>query len=137
MRELDDSVKDDRAGPGSGGVRVYISGHLRQAPKLEVLAMIEECGGVVVDDDLYYGFRYISLDADETGDPVKALTRWYLGRNMVVPCPPRLDPKTDWDGWLLKTAGAARAKGLIVLMAKVCEPHYFHYPRLKTSFEAA
>lgn len=117
--------------------RVYLSGHLCQAPKIELLDMIEKCGAVVVDDDLYHGSRYASLDADETGDPVKALTRWYLDRNVIVPCPTRLDPKTDWDGWLLDKARASGAQGLIVLLAKFCEPHYFYYPRIKKTFESA
>ena len=137
LRELVAAVKEKRAGARSGGVPVYLSGHLCQAPKLEVLAMMEECGAVVVDDDLYHGFRYISLDADETGDPVKALTHWYLNRNTIVPCPTRLDPKTDWDSWLLKSARRAKADGLIVLLAKFCEPHYFFYPRIKKTFETA
>jgi bcr-type benzoyl-CoA reductase subunit C len=117
--------------------RVYLSGHLCQAPKPELLATIERCGAVVADDDLYHGSRFASLDAVETGDPVKALTRWYIDRNTVVPCPTRLDPKTDWDTWLLERARTARADGLIVLLAKFCEPHYFYYPRIKQTFEAA
>jgi benzoyl-CoA reductase subunit C len=137
LGELIQTIRRGEVGDRAGLVPVYLSGHLCQAPKPAILDMIEECGATVVDDDLYHGFRYISLDADETGDPVKALTRWYLGRNTVVPCPTRLDPKTDWDGWLLKSVESARAKGLIVLMAKFCEPHYFYYPRIKTAFESA
>jgi benzoyl-CoA reductase subunit C len=124
-------------GSRARGVPVYLSGHLCQAPKLDILRMIEDAGAVVVDDDLYHGARYLALDADETGDPVKALTHWYLGRNTVVPCPTRLDPKIDWDGWLLSSVRAAHADGLIVLLAKFCEPHYFYYPRIKKTFEAA
>jgi benzoyl-CoA reductase subunit C len=137
LHELVAAVKRGRSGERAGGVAVYLSGHLCQAPKLEVLQMIEDCGATVVDDDLYHGFRYVSLDADEIGDPVKALTRWYLGRNTIVPCPTRLDPNTDWDGWLLKSVRAAGAQGLVVLLAKFCEPHYFFYPRIKKTFESA
>ena len=54
-----------------------------------------------------------------------------------MPCPTRLDPKTDWDGWLLDKARASGAQGLIVLLAKFCEPHYFYYPRIKKTFESA
>jgi benzoyl-CoA reductase subunit C len=136
LRDLVAQIKQGK-GRKFSGVPVFLSGHLCQAPKLDVLQMIEDCGGVVVDDDLYHGFRYISLNADETGDPVKALTRWYLGRNTTVPCPTRLDPKTDWDGWLMNAVAAARADGLIVLLAKFCEPHYFYYPRIKKTFETA
>lgn len=121
----------------AGGLPVYVSGHLCQAPKPEVLDMIEDCGAVIVDDDLYHGYRYISMDMDETGDPVKAIANWYLNRNFGAPCPTRLDPGIDWDGWLLKAVDACGAKGMIVLMAKFCEPHYFYYPRIRKAFEAA
>jgi benzoyl-CoA reductase subunit C len=107
------------------------------APKPALLDLIEDCGAMIVDDDLYTGYRYVSLDARESGDPVKALTHWYIDRNEIVPCPTRLDPATDWDGFLLDAVGKAGAQGLIVLMVKFCEPHYFYYPRIKKTFEEA
>ena len=58
-----------------------------------------------------------------------------IDRNDVVPCPTRLDPSTDWDGFLLDAVTRANARGLIVLMVKFCEPHYFYYPRIKAAFE--
>jgi len=131
----------DSAGTGADAAReglpVYVSGHLCQAPKPEVLDMIENCGAMIVDDDLYHGWRYISMDMDETGDPVKAIANWYLNRNFGAPCPTRLDPNIDWDGWLLKAVETCNAKGMIVLMAKFCEPHYFYYPRIRKAFENA
>ncbi len=117
------------------GLPVYLSGHLCQAAKPEVLDMIESCGAIVVDDDLYHGYRYISMDMDEHGDPVKAIASWYLNRNFAAPCPTRLDPGIDWDGWLLNAVKASGAQGMIVLMAKFCEPHYFYYPRIRKTFE--
>jgi bcr-type benzoyl-CoA reductase subunit C len=124
-------------GEPSAGMPVYVSGHMCHAPKPEILDMIEECGARIVDDDLYTGYRFVSLDVEETGDPVKALTAWYIARNDVVPCPTRLDPSIDWDGWLLEKVREAGAQGLIVLLVKFCEPHYFYYPRIKQAFEAA
>lgn len=136
LRQIVDEVR-----PGAevlaGGLPVYVSGHLCQAPKPDVLDMIEDCGAVIVDDDLYHGYRYISMDMDETGDPVKAIATWYLNRNFGAPCPTRLDPGIDWDGWLLKAVDACGARGMIVLMAKFCEPHYFYYPRIRKAFEVA
>jgi benzoyl-CoA reductase subunit C len=120
----------------AGRVPVYLSGHLCQAPKLEVLDMIEECGAIVVDDDLYHGWRYVSTDVDVQGDPLRALARWYIGRNWGAPCPTRIDTKADWDGWLIKATRESGAAGMIVLMAKFCEPHYFYYPRIKATFAA-
>ena len=135
LREL--SVELQGSGDGNAGkVPLYLSGHLCQAPKLEVLDMIEECGVTVADDDLYHGWRYVSTDVDTGGDPLRALARWYIGRNWGAPCPTRIDPKADWDGWLLKATRESGAQGMIVLMAKFCEPHYFYYPRIKATFEA-
>ncbi len=131
VKELKDSPPAAR-----NQVPVYLSGHLCQAPKLEVLSMIEECGAVVVDDDLYHGWRYISTDVDSTNDPVRALARWYINRNWGAPCPTRLDPKSDWEQWLLQATRDSGAAGMIVLLAKFCEPHYYYYPRIKKHFEA-
>ncbi|MGQ0618931.1 MAG: 2-hydroxyacyl-CoA dehydratase subunit D [Panacagrimonas sp.] len=117
------------------GVRVYLSGHFCQAPKLGILDLIESCGGVVVDDDLYHGTRYISTDVDEVGDPLSALAQWYLARNLKVPCPTRVDQNADWETYLLEAMEKSRAQGMIVLMAKFCEPHMYYYPEIKESFE--
>jgi benzoyl-CoA reductase subunit C len=118
------------------GTRVYLSGHFCQAPKANVLELIEDCGGIVVDDDLYHGHRYISTDVDEDGDPLDALARWYLARNLKVPCPTRVDQNADWEGYLLGAMDRSKAEGMIVLMAKFCEPHMYYYPQIKEAFEA-
>lgn len=134
LRELiaDLEARGDKA---ARGVRVYLSGHFCQAPKTSVLDLIEDCGGVVVDDDLYHGTRYISTDVDEVGDPITALAQWYLARNLKVPCPTRVDQKADWETYLLNAMDRAQAQGMIVLMAKFCEPHMYYYPEIKEAFE--
>lgn len=137
LEELLGAVRAGRFDVPTTRVPVYVSGHLCHAPKPELLDLIEDCGAVIVDDDLYTGFRYVSSDVDESGDPVNALARWYIDRNDVVPCPTRLDPTTDWDGFLLESVRRAGAAGLIVMLVKFCEPHYFYYPRIKATFESA
>ena len=121
----------------TSNVRLHLSGHFCQAPKPEVLETIEGCGVTVVGDDLYHGFRYISTDVPETGDPIKALARWYMDRNTGVPCPTRVQNNVDWDAYLLKAMREERAQGMIVLMAKFCEPHMYYYPEVKEAFEKA
>lgn len=123
--------------PANDLVRLHLSGHFCQAPKPEILDMIEECGAIVVGDDLYHGFRYISTDVAETGDPVDALAGWYLARNTGVPCPTRVQNDVDWDAFLLQAMKKERAQGMIVLMAKFCEPHMYYYPEVKEAFERA
>jgi len=117
------------------GVRVYLSGHMCQPPKLQLLDLIEECGAVMVDDDLYHGYRYIASDVGERGDPLDALADWYLARNRKVPCPTRADNHADWDVFLVNAVAQSRAEGVIVLMAKFCEPHMYYYPEIKEAFE--
>lgn len=119
------------------GVRVYLSGHFCQAPKPEILDLIEECGGIIADDDLYHGFRFISTDIDETGDPIEAFANWYFTRNRRVPCATLADEEADWDQFLVEAVRKTKAEGLIVLQVKFCEPHMFFYPEIKEAFERA
>ncbi|SNT11611.1 2-hydroxyacyl-CoA dehydratase subunit D [Rhodococcoides kyotonense] len=116
-------------------VRLHLSGHFCHAPKPEILDVIEESGGLVVDDDLYTGFRYISTDVPEIGDPFEALSTWYMQRNINAPCPTRVTSKVDWDTYLLDSLSVSRSVGVVVLMAKFCEPHMLYYPELRKALE--
>jgi bcr-type benzoyl-CoA reductase subunit C len=129
------SELESQSVPVSRDVRLHLSGHFCQAPKPELLDMIESCGATVVGDDLYHGFRYISTDVPEDGDPVDALATWYMARNTKVPCPTRVQNNVDWDGFLINAVKNERAQGVIVLMAKFCEPHMYYYPEVKEAFE--
>jgi bcr-type benzoyl-CoA reductase subunit C len=117
------------------GVRLHLSGHFCQAPKLEILNLIESCGATIVGDDLYHGFRYVSTDVREDGDPIDALAGWYMARNTKVPCPTRVQNNVDWDAYLINAVREEKADGVIVLMAKFCEPHMYYYPEVKEAFE--
>jgi len=129
-------VLEKNASKARGFLPLYVSGHLCHAPKPEILDLIEECGISIVDDDLYHGYRYVSTDVEEGhGDPIVALGEAYIKKNENAPCPTRIAPNTDWNTWLLGKVGDCGAKGLIVMLAKYCEPHYFHYPRIKATFE--
>ena len=133
---LDELIAEIQWVPPRGDkVRVFLSGHLCHAPKLSVLDLVEDCGGIVVDDDLYHGFRFVFADIAESGSPVDALADWYLSRSRKVPCPTRAVKGLDWEDYLLKAVGAAGAQGLIILMAKFCEPHMYFYPEIKEAFE--
>ena len=124
-------------GPRATGLPIYLSGHLCQAPKPELLDMIEESGAMVVGDDLYHGYRFIHSDIAETGDPLDALASWYLARNRKVPCPTRVDTEASLDQFLVDAVRATGAQGIIVLLAKYCEPHMYHMPEIKEAFDRA
>ncbi|MET8430690.1 2-hydroxyacyl-CoA dehydratase family protein [Nocardia sp. NPDC004860] len=117
-------------------VRLHLSGHFCHAPRPEILDVIEESGVLVADDDLYTGFRYISTDVPESGDPLDALAQWYLDRNRNAPCPTRVTIGVDWDTYLLDSLDKSHADGVVVLMAKFCEPHMLYYPELRKALDA-
>jgi bcr-type benzoyl-CoA reductase subunit C len=119
-------------------VPVFVSGHMCQAPKVDVLNMIEDAGCRIVDDDLYHGFRYVAADVGkDLRDPLEALGRWYSDRNRAVPCPTRIDPEAEWDKYLLQAVKRCSASGMIILQARFCEPHMYAYPEIKETFESA
>ncbi len=117
-------------------VRLHLSGHFCHAPKQELLDLIEDCGAEIIDDDLYHGRRYITTDVREDLDPVAALSQWYFDRNVNVPCPTRVQHDADWDTYLTNAVSQSGADGVIILMAKFCEPHMLLYPELRKMLEA-
>jgi benzoyl-CoA reductase subunit C len=135
IEQLLTDLKPLNQDPGNR-IPVYLSGHMCHAPKPELLDAIETCGGLVVADDLYTGFRYISTDVDEDSQPMDALVKWYLQRNEKVPCPTRSARVHDWDEYLLNAVKDSGAQGVIILLVKFCEPHMFYYPELKEKFDS-
>ncbi|CAN5236794.1 2-hydroxyacyl-CoA dehydratase family protein [soil metagenome] len=117
-------------------VRLHLSGHFCAPPRPELLDLIEECGVLVVNDDLYHGTRYISTDVPEGGDPFDALAAWYLDRNISAPCGTRVQRNVDWDTYLVDSLEDSVADGVITLMAKFCEPLMLYYPELRRALEA-
>src|SRR3546814_17846899 len=75
-------------------------------PLFRSLDMIEDCGTVIVDDDLFTGFRFIATDVPADGDPIAALTRWYFDRNTHVPCSTRSQMTVDWEEYLTRSVHA-------------------------------
>ena len=127
---------DSTAAANADLVRLHLSGHFCHAPRPEILDVIEEAGVIVVDDDLYTGLRYISTDVPESGDPLEALSEWYLDRNLTAPCPTRVTVGVDWDTYLIDSVERSHADGVVVLMAKFCEPHMLYYPELRKALDA-
>lgn len=127
-------LEAEHAAPSSL-VKLHLSGHFCHAPRPEMLDMIEQCGTVVVDDDLFTGYRYISTDVPADDDPVAALTRWYFDRNTNVPCSTRAQTTVDWEDYLTRSVDESGAQGVIILMAKFCEPHMLYYPELRKALD--
>jgi bcr-type benzoyl-CoA reductase subunit C len=117
------------------GVPVFLSGHLCQGPKPDILDLIESLGGVIVDDDLYTGYRYFAVNVDTDVDPIEGLAKRYLDRSL--PIPTRSDQTISWDRYVVDKARESRARGVIILIAKYCEPHLFLFPFIKEALTKA
>ncbi|MFH1087911.1 MAG: 2-hydroxyacyl-CoA dehydratase family protein [Chloroflexota bacterium] len=109
------------------GPRLILSANLCEWPKQDILDLIEDLGGVVVDDEMYVGRRYFTTDAD-SASPIEGLADAYL--NMAIPNPIAMDPTNRWGDYLLKMARDNQAQGVISLTVKYCEPHGLFYPDL-------
>ena len=117
------------------GRRLFLSGHLCQRPKADILDLIEGVGGTIVDDDLYTGYRYYALDVEANGDSIEALAKRYLVTSLPVPT--RRDLPLRWEKYVAERAKASKAQGVVILVVKYCEPHLFYYPFMKETLAAA
>lgn len=117
-----------------GPVRVHVSGHLCQAPKPELLDLIEDCGAQIVNDDLFHGWRHFATDVPG-GDALNALVEWYFQRNNTTPCPTRTHTAHRFDAYLANAADQTHVEGVISLLVKFCEPHMYVVPEIVDTFK--
>ncbi len=123
--------------PAQEGVKLILAGTLCEALHPDLLAAVEESGGVVVDDDLYVGSRYFAASdgASITSftDPLDYLTECFI---KMIPCPTISNPEKDWGSYLCDMAKNADAKAVVIFCVLYCEPgHFAQYPA-KTKLEA-
>jgi len=116
-------------------VRLFLSGTLCAAPRSEVLDLIEETGGVIVDDDLYVGARYFDGDVPVNADPIESLTERYMNLNLRTPT--LVDREHDWGDQLMEMVNRSGAQAVIALPLKNCDPHQFYYPRVREKLAQA
>jgi len=120
--------------PGEGRAKIVLSGYLCDMPELDVVDLVPELGGVIVDDDLYVGSRHFSKKVDEALPPIEALADKFIDD---VPCATKYSTSKDWGDYLVTLARKSRADGVVILMGKFCGPHGFDYPLLKERLSAA
>jgi benzoyl-CoA reductase subunit C len=112
-----------------------LTGSLCEAPPAELLALTEDLGGIVVDDDLYTGSRYFLTRVPSLPNPIEALADAYL--HMTAPCPTRIYPEMRLGPYLVDMVKRAEAKGLIIILVKYCEAHDYTYPHMRRHLDSA
>ncbi len=126
-RLLSDLEKKEYEPAGKQGV--FLSGCLCIHPQFEILDMLEDLGMLVVDDDIYVGYRYFANDAKITDDPIGSLAERHFIKSPVDPA--RGEVELHWGDELIEKARKAKADGVITLMTKYCPPHLCYYPDVK------
>ena len=98
----------------------------------EIYQVIEDSGGVVVWDDLCTGSRYFQGAIGLNGDIIETIAQRYLQRAI---CPAKHSGILNRGNELIRIAKQNKARGVIFLFLKFCDPHAFDYPYLKTLLE--
>jgi bcr-type benzoyl-CoA reductase subunit C len=112
-------------------VPVYLAGNMTHDDSY--FSLIEEAGAIIVQDDLCSGTRFLRLMVPEDADPMEELTNRYFTSFM---CPTKHQGVHAHGETLLKEVKKSEARGVIFLLYKYCEPHFFDYPDLKQGLES-
>jgi len=114
-----------------GLVPVYLSGNMAHSESY--FSLIEEAGAMVVQDNLCSGARTLRLMVPEDVDPIEALTQRYFTSFF---CPTKHQGSRAHEEILLREVQESGVQGVIFLLYKYCEAHYFDYPDLKAALES-
>ena len=112
-------------------VPIYVTGNMTHSDTW--FSLIEETGALIVQDDLCSGARTFRLAVREDLDPIEALTERYFNSYF---CPTKYRGAQAHLETLLKDVQDSEAKGVIFLLYKYCEAHFFDYPDLKVALES-
>ena len=115
-----------------GKLPVVVSGILTDAPQLN--AIFEEFGMHIVADDVAAQSRQYRTDVPEMDDPLEALAVKFANMDN---CSVLYNVKKPRVQWIVDTAKARGAKGVIVVMTKFCDPEEFDFVPIKKACEAA
>ncbi len=112
-------------------VPVYLSGNMTHSESY--FSLIEDAGAMVVQDNLCTGARTLRLMVPEDVDPMEGLTQRYFTSFF---CPTKHQGSRAHEETLLREVQESGAQGVIFLLYKYCEAHYFDYPDLKAALES-
>jgi len=112
------------------GIRLFLSASVLD--DTDFLRLIEECGGMVVADDMPMGSRYFFGAVDPRGAPLHALADRYLNK---IACPRKMLPQARLT-FAVRMMKDSNVKGVIIHNMRACDPHLYEYPLLKEKLES-
>ena len=117
-------------GEGAGKLPVVVSGILTDAPQLNQI--FDDFGMHIVADDVAAQSRQYRTDAPEEGDALDALAVKFANMDNCSVLYNQQKPRVQW---IVDTAKARGAKGVVVVMTKFCDPEEFDYVMIKKACE--
>lgn len=111
-------------------VPLYLTGNMIHDPFW--FSALEDSGARIVWDDLCSGARTCRLKTPDLGDPLAALAERYFSGFF---CPTKYYGPRARQEVLFKEVQDSGARGVIFLLYKYCEPHFFDYPDLRQFLE--
>ncbi len=121
----------EKAEKSENPVPIFLAGNMTHSESY--FSLIEEAGALVVQDDLCSGTRFLRLMVPENTDPIEGLTHRYFTSFL---CPTKHKGVHAHSEMLLEEVQKSGAKGVIFLLYKYCETHFFDYPDLKQVLES-
>jgi benzoyl-CoA reductase subunit C len=112
-------------------VPIFIAGNMVHSASW--FSLVEEAGAQVVQDNLCSGARSFRLMVREDVDPIEGLTERYFNSFF---CPTKYMGAQAHLETLVKEVQESGARGIIFLLYKYCESHFFDYPDLKLALES-
>lgn len=112
-------------------VPIFITGNMVHSASW--FSLVEEAGAQVVQDNLCSGARSFRLMVREEVDPIEGLTERYFNSFF---CPTKYMGAQAHLETLMKEVQESGARGVIFLLYKYCEAHFFDYPDLKLALES-
>jgi bzd-type benzoyl-CoA reductase N subunit len=132
LAEICDELDAHQAEPASEKIPLVLTGGICSMP--DIYQSIEDAGATVVGDDFCTGSRYFEGTLDVKDDPMDAIAQRYYGR---INCPAKHRDFFSRSDHLYKIVKKTRARGIIFVLLKFCDPHAFDYPYLKEFFDRA
>lgn len=130
VRELIAALKE--SAPGQEKIRILTAGILADAPGLTEI--LDSAGMHIVADDVAAQSRQYRTDAPEGGAAMDRLAAKFCAMD---DCSVLYDVEKKRVARIVADAQAARARGVLVILTKFCDPEEFDYPLIKKACEAA
>jgi benzoyl-CoA reductase/2-hydroxyglutaryl-CoA dehydratase subunit BcrC/BadD/HgdB len=132
LAEICQGLDAHRAESRGAKIPLVLTGGICNMP--DIYQHIEDAGGTVVGDDFCTGSRYFEGSLDGQDEPLDAIAQRYYSR---INCPAKHRDCFSRGDHLLQIVENTRARGVIFVLLKFCDPHAFDFPYLKESLERA